>query len=196
MSDLKAEVAARFVAVNGEHPMGAVDDAYVDRHFVPLERLSERCSVAPDVVRRHMLARRLPLPGYLKSDGTEMVPSDLLDLAERAGGIGKLPGWFAAHWTDTVEAAAEWDGYLSGQNVCLRSVTPDTLQRKSYLVSAISQALAEPEESDWWLEELHRLVDELEKLELPFTGYDRLRFGGPVTRDVLIDAVRVKFPRP
>jgi hypothetical protein len=38
------------------------------------------------------------------------------------------------------------------------------------------------------------MVDELESVELPFTGYDRLRFCGPTTRDTLIDAVRARFP--
>jgi hypothetical protein len=31
-------------------------------------------------------------------------------------------------------------------------------------------------------------------VELPFTAYDRLRFGGPTSRDTLIDAVRTRYP--
>jgi hypothetical protein len=49
-------------------------------------------------------------------------------------------------------------------------------------------------ESALWLARLHILVDELESVELPFTGYDRLRFGGPTSRDTLIDAIRERFP--
>jgi hypothetical protein len=33
-------------------------------------------------------------------------------------------------------------------------------------------------------------------LEPPFAAYDRLRFGGPVSRDTCIDAIRERFPRP
>ena len=198
MSDLKVQVAARYAEVNGEHPMTSADDAYVDKYFVPLGDLCERKSISVDTIRRSMLDGQLPLPSYLRSDGTEMVPPDLLDLSEQAGGVGRLRGWFLAHWTDGGEAAAEWEGYLSGQNVCLRVVTPQTLRRKSYLVDAISQAAepAEPGESPGWLAELHALVDELDELELPFTRYDRLRFGKPVSRDTHIDAIRERYPRP
>lgn len=66
---------------------------------------------------------------------------------------------------------------------------------KDELTSAIRDALAEPKpKSALWLARLHILVDELESVELPFTGYDRLRFGGPVSRDTLIDAIRARFP--
>ena len=33
----------------------------------------------PKLVRRLMLANRLPLPSYIRSDGVQMVPRDLLD---------------------------------------------------------------------------------------------------------------------
>jgi hypothetical protein len=66
---------------------------------------------------------------------------------------------------------------------------------KDRLTSAIRDALAEPKPgSALWLARLHILVDELESVELPFTGYDRLRFGGPTSRDTLIDAIRARFP--
>jgi hypothetical protein len=197
MSDLKARVAARFAAINGVHPMTAADDAYVDRYFVPLDKVCAARSLSPDVLRQHMLADRLPLPSYIRSDGTEMVPADLFELADRAGGIGPLPRWFSSHWTDQRKATDEWRSYLSGQYVCLRSVTPGTIQRKDDLVNAIDAALADSQpQSLRWLEDLHRLVDELDEIEPPFAPYDRLRFGHPVSRDTAIDAVRARFPRP
>lgn len=195
MSELARRVAARFVEVNGEHPMTPADDAYVDRHFVTLEELCVGRDETPDDVRAHMLAGRLPLPSYLRSDGTEMVPADLLDLADRAGGIPRLPAWFRAQWADHAKGAEEWRSYLSGQYVCLRSVRPDTIVRKDRLTSAIGEALADAKpESMLWRARLHILVDELESVELPFTGYDRLRFCGPTSRDTLIDSVRDRFP--
>ncbi|MFL6144959.1 MAG: DUF6058 family natural product biosynthesis protein [Labedaea sp.] len=194
MSELAYQLAARYVEVNGDHPMTSADDAYVRRHFVTLDELCLGRDETPDVVRAHMLAGRLPLPSYLCSDGAEMVPADLLDLAVRAGGIHRLPGWFQSMWVDPAEAAEEWAAYLSGRYVCLRSVRPDTIIRKGQLMAAIREALAEPKpESMLWLARLHILVDELESVELPFTGYDRLRFGGPTSRDTLIDGVRARF---
>ena len=90
----------------------------------------------------------------------------------------------------------EWDDYLSGRYVCLRSVTPENMRRKNELVEAISRELAAPVvDSEEWLERLHLLVDELAELEPPFAPYDRLRFGGPVSRDTLIDDVRRQYPR-
>lgn len=77
-------------------------------------------------------------------------------------------------------AEQEWRSYLSGQYVCLKSVTPQNIQRKTELVTAIDAARAE----------LTKLVDELDALEPPFTAYDRLRFNGPVSRDTHIDALR------
>jgi hypothetical protein len=195
MTELARQVAARFVEVNGDHPMTAADDAYVDQYFVTLRELCVGREETPDELRAHMLACRLPLPSYLRSDGVEMVPRDLLGPADRAGGIASLQAWFQSHWNDRDEAAEEWTSYLSGQWVCLRSVRPDTIVRKDRLVTAISEALAEPRpDSMLWLARLHILVDELESIELPFTGYDRLRFGGPTSRDILIESVRSQFP--
>lgn len=179
--DLHARVVARFLEVNGEHPMTAADDRYVDQYFVPLHALSEE----PDVVREHMLAGRLPLPSYLRSDRTEMVPADFLAMAEQAGGVTELAGWFARQdWPSPEVAGQEWRAYLSGQYVCLKSVTPQNIRRKAELVAAIDTVRGQ----------LSQLVDELDALEPPFTAYDRLRFNGPVSRDTHIDALRTGDP--
>jgi hypothetical protein len=190
--ELRSRLAARFAEVNGDHKMTQDDDAYVDKYYVRLEEVSEN----PDELREHMLAGRLPLPSYLKSDGTEMVPAGLLALVEKAGGIGELPGWFAGQgWPNPQVAAEKWQFYLDGQYVCLTSVSPATIQLKTALVAGIDVALRDPRpESAEWLAGLHALVDELDALEPPFADYDRLRFGGPVSRDRYIDGVRREFP--
>jgi hypothetical protein len=188
--DLPAAVAARFVAVNGTHPMTPEDDAYVDEWYAPL------AEVAADVdeARRLMLANRLPLPSYLRSDGAEMVPRDLFALVDRAGGVEALPAWFAAQFDDPADALESWDGYLAGHWVCLRSVTPENMRRKEELVTTIEELLAEPQpESPEWLARLHTEIVALDELEPPFAPYDRLRFGGPVSRDRLIDEPRARF---
>ncbi|MFF5973493.1 DUF6058 family natural product biosynthesis protein [Streptomyces sp. NPDC012769] len=192
-----AEVARRFREVNGDHPMTAADDAYVSAQFTPLERLCAVRGRDASEARRQMLDGRLPLPGYLRSDGAEMVPHDLFDLAARAGGPERLRAWFTAHWADPAEGAEEWAAYLSGRYVCLHRVTPETIRRKNELTAAITAAVRSPRpESARWSAALHALVDELDALEPAFTAYDRLRFGGPTSRDVCVDAVRARFPRP
>ncbi|MFD5323976.1 DUF6058 family natural product biosynthesis protein [Streptomyces sp. NPDC127092] len=196
-TDLKQQIVERFREVNGDHPMTDADDAYVTAQFVSLEELCALHGRDADAVRRLMLGRRLPLPGYLRSDGAEMVPRDLFALAEEAGGVDLLEAWFTAHWADPMAGKAEWNAYLSGQYVCLHSVTPATIQRKDHLTTAIGAAVHEPDAgSAQWTARLHALVDELDTMEPAFTAYDRLRFGGPTSRDTCIDGVRARFPRP
>lgn len=196
-TDLKRQLAERFREVNGDHPMTDADDAYASEQFVVLDELCAAHGRDADEARRLMLEQRLPLPGYLRSDGAEMVPTDLFSLADEAGGIDRLEAWFTAHWTDPVAGGEEWNSYLSGQYVCLHSVTPATIQRKEYLTTAISSAPNEPDAGcAQWFGRLHALIDELDALEPAFTGYDRLRFNGPTSRDTCIDAMRARFPRP
>jgi hypothetical protein len=168
MRDLRSPLAARFAEVNGEHLMTPADDEYVGRHYVTVEEVSERA----DEVREHMLAGWLPLPGYLRSDGAEMVPADLLGLVEKAGGVAELPAWWAGqHWPSAEVAAEEWQGYITGQYVCLKSVTPQTIQLKRALVTGIGLALRDPRpECGQWLDGVHVLVDQLDAIEPPFTG--------------------------
>ncbi|MFF2324945.1 MULTISPECIES: DUF6058 family natural product biosynthesis protein [unclassified Streptomyces] len=194
---LKQQLAERFREVNGDHPMTDADDAYVSAQFVSLEELCAVHGRGSDTVRRLMLGQGLPLPGYLRSDGAEMVPADLFALADEARGVDVLEAWFTAHWVDPVAGKAEWSSYLSGQYVCLRSVTPAAIQRKDYVTTAIGAAASEPGAgSVQWAERLHSLIDELDALEPAFTAYDRLRFGGPTSRDTSITAMRARFPRP
>ena len=194
-SGLERAVAERFYAVNGRHPMTPDDDAYVSEWYVQVEAMAERSGVAADEIRRLMLANRLPLPSYIRSDGAQMVAHDLLALLHEVDGAADLPRWFAAQWDAPAEAVEEWESYLSGQYVCLRDVTPENMRRKNELVKAISAALETADrDSAEWRQELHALVDELDALEPPFAPYDRLRFGGPVSRDRLISDVRQQYP--
>jgi hypothetical protein len=193
---LSEAVAERFYAVNGRHVMSADDDAYVSRWYIQLEELAEGAALTADEICRLMLANRLPLPSYIRSDGAQMVARDLLELLNEAGGADKLPEWFAAQFPTPEEAIEHWDAYLSGQYVCLREVRPEVMRRKNELVGAISGELEAPQpESASCLVRLHALADELDAIEPPFAPYDRLRFGGPVSRDRLIEEVRKRYPR-
>lgn len=194
-TDLSRRVVAKFLEVNGVHLMTPADDAYVDRYYRTVDVVCANRLESPDEVRSGMLAGRLPIPGYLRSDGTEMLPSDYFRLADEAGGVDELESWFLQHWSDHGHAVAEWQFYLNGQYVCLRSTTPLLIQRKDELTAQIVAALARPDpRSAVWLDRLHLLVDELDELTVEFTAYDRLRFGGPVSRDTFINDVRTDYP--
>ena len=154
------------------------DVAYITAHFVALEDPAVRADVA---------AGRLPRPAYVLDDGTEMVAPDHLALAERAGGVDALPAWFQAR------APGEWDAYLSGEYaVCLRAVSPESILRKDELIARIEALLrADPPPPA----ELHAAIDELDALLRPFAPCDRIRFGGPVSRDRYVTALRERYPR-
>ena len=64
------QVRQRYRQVNGDHPMSPEDDCYVRGHFVEVPD--------PDATFDLMLADELPLPSYLLSDGTPMVPADYM----------------------------------------------------------------------------------------------------------------------
>ena len=179
----REELRQRYLEINGDHPMSEADDAYVTRQFRVLEELCAEQDREVEAVRRLMLDGGLPMPGYLRSDGAEMVPADLFALAdEHRDGLRE---WFVGQWSDVATGNEEWDSYLSGQYVCLHSVTPATIQRKDHLVRGIDST-TDPAE-------LKPLVDELDELEPEFTAYDRLRFGSPVSRDTHITAVRARL---
>ncbi|MEO6504248.1 MAG: DUF6058 family natural product biosynthesis protein [Jatrophihabitantaceae bacterium] len=196
-TDPRRQLAELFRAVNGEHQMTEADDAYVDVHFSPLEQLCGAHTLDVRQVRADMLARRIPLPSYLRSDGAEMIPSCYFEVIDAAGGTSELHAWFRAQWPSQAIADTEWADFLDGHYLCLRQPVPGAMRRKSELVREIKGMLEHPRAEDLdWLTGLHERVDELDSVEQPFTGFDRLRFGGPTSRETCIDDVRRDFPRP
>ncbi len=196
LNDL-ATVRARFVEVNGEHPMRADDDAYAREHFA-VARPDQLTDIA---------AGRLPLPAYLLRDGTPMV-ADLRQSLSAAGGLDRLHEWFVAFWPeDPSVAELEWQQFLSGQLVCLRTLDPVSIRTRATLVEQARTAvdrLRVDRRDELALGSLEEAVDGglavsgLDTLLLPMTDYDRLRFGGPTVRDLWVDLVRAEFlePRP
>ena len=196
LSSTLAEVRERYVAVNGEHPMTAEDDAYVRAGFVP---------ATPEAMAL-MLADRLPLPSYVLSDGTPMVPEGHGDLAALAGGVERLHDWFVAFWPDDpATGEEEWGHYLSGQYVCLHEVVPTRIKAKTERVAearAAVELLRRDPHDPTGRGMLGEAVDGvlgvpgLDSLLRPMTAYDRLRFGGPTVRELWVDLPRAEFLTP
>jgi Family of unknown function (DUF6058) len=177
------------------------DLAYIRANYLTLDELCAERAEAPSEVRRRIDEGLLPRPSYVLDEGTEMFPHDFFRLADDAGGVDRL----RRHFEERLRAAGDddvdgqWEGYLSGiYAVCLRDVTPETIARKTKLVTSLCEllVLAKPRHSDW-RERLRREVDELDELEREFApDYDRNegRFGCKPTRDLLIGAARERFP--
>lgn len=192
-----AEVQRRYAVVNGEHEMSPADDLYVHEHFRP----------ATDDELDRMLSGDLPLPSYLLSDGTPMVPDDVGRLAEIAADAGlSLHDWFVAFWPDDpATGEAEWEFYLSGQYVCLREVSPVTIRRKAVLTEQAEAAVAalRADSTDHVArgalgEALDGAIGTqgFQQILLPMAPYVRLRFGGPTSPDVWLTDARKEFLTP
>jgi RimJ/RimL family protein N-acetyltransferase len=196
LSSTVEAVRDRYLAINGDHPMTAEDDAYVREHFVP---------ATPEAMAL-MLSDRLPLPSYVLSDGTPMVPEQHARLAEVAGGTDRLHDWFVAFWEgDEATGEQEWAAYLSGQYVCLREVTPVRIKQKTERIAEARAAVDllrrdphDPIARGMLGEAVDGVlaVPGLDSLLLPMTAYDRLRFGGPTSRETWVDGPRVEFLTP
>lgn len=189
-------VLGRYLAVNGDHPMSAADDAYVREHYVP---------ATPEAMAL-MLEDRLPLPSYVLSDGTPMVPREHGEPAEVAGGVDRLHDWFVAFWGDDLAAGEHaWLRYLSGQSVDLREVMPHRMRQQAERVAEAEAAVAllrqdphDPIARGMLGEAVDGViaVPGLDALLLPMTAYDRLRFGGRTPREAWVDAPRREFLTP
>jgi uncharacterized protein DUF6058 len=194
------------VPVAAPMPLESPDVAYVRRHFRQLDLVSREAGSDLASFRDLIRDGRLPGPAYVLPDGAEMVPADYLEPIEQAGGLARLHGWFVDRYRaaanrldvdasdDTIARA--WNGYLSGEYfVCLKRATPEMMVRKDWLIAGIEELLTHPQPAETeWREHLSNLVDELDRIERPFAGYDRVRFGIRTSRDRLITAVREGFP--
>lgn len=175
------------------------DLRYIRASFTRLDDLS----AAPAHLAALITEGRLPRPAYVLADGTAMVGHDYLALLDAAGTIDALPATFASRYRAAAGTVADvavddaWEGYLTGEyGVCLREVTPETIFRKDQLVATLTAQLASPAPEDpSWRRALLERVIALDRLTRPFAPCDRIRFGGPVSRDRLIDEPRRSYPR-
>jgi Family of unknown function (DUF6058) len=184
--------------------LSAADVEYIRGGFVELDELCSRHARDPLAVRAEIDAGLLPRPSYVLDDGVEMVPADYFGLADQAGGVDRLREAFLRRYALAAAAEPEplaapeeeWQAYLSGEyGVCLREVTPENIVRKSALVERIEAMLAAPDpRHPDWAGRLRGAVEELDALEREFAAFDRIRFGGPSSRDRLITGARNRYP--
>jgi RimJ/RimL family protein N-acetyltransferase len=187
----RREVQQRFRAVNGDHPVTEADDAYLAEHFVevPLPLLGE------------MAAGRAPLATYLRSDGTPMIPASLEETIEWAGGVAGLESWFGDWYAEDegAELEEDWADFLRGQWACLATVRPGPMRRLrkalAQVEAAVTRLRIEPKDHRA-RGSLGEAVGQLDRLLLPETDYDRLRFGRAPLRERWVDEVTTELLTP
>ncbi|MFL5840022.1 MAG: DUF6058 family natural product biosynthesis protein [Thermoleophilaceae bacterium] len=143
----------------------------------------------------------LPQATYVLPDGTPMVPGDHAALLDEVGGdpdavAARFRERFLASGGNPGAAEEEYTAWLSGEyGACLHHTTPEAIVAKDALMTGITALLARPlPTDDRWRAALRGAVDALDALERPFARHDRVRFGGPSSRDRLIVATRERFP--
>jgi hypothetical protein len=77
--------------------------------------------------------------------------------------------------------------------MCLKNNSPENIVRKNWLIDTIEEMVQAPESEGQWIDDLRAAVDELDALERQFCAFDRTYFGGSVSRDRCITAVRERF---
>lgn len=179
------------------HPL---DIAYIKENFVCLEFLCAVANRDAAQVREEIARGERPGVAYTLSDGTQWVSKDYFDLENDRSRFTKrarVEGVRLETYLSEEELEELWCTYLTGvYAVCLHRATPENIVRKSVLVETIEALASLPQEEDpAWLTSLQRAVDELDRLERPFSPvFDREFFGRPPTRDSHITAMRHRFP--
>ena len=170
---------------------GRADIEYARAAFVPIS------AAAQPLVER----RILPRATYVLPDGTPLAPADHAALLEDADGDPDAVAEvfrerFVNAGGDPSAAEEELAAWLSGEyGACLYDTTPETIVAKSALMAAITALLAKPDPLQArWRRALRGAVDALDAIERPFASYDRVRFGGPSSRDRLIVGAHERFP--
>jgi hypothetical protein len=183
-----------------EAEFSSADIEYIRANYRRLEQLCLESGHDPAEVHQLIRATQLPAPSYVLPGGDEMVPQDYFHLVHEAGGPERLRDEFERRYREAGgaedELAADWEGYMEGvYGVCLRQVSPETIVRKSELVTSIEGLLAEAKPKDaGWQNRLHQDVQELDRLEMEFSpDYDRNRFDTPPSRDRLIAVAHERY---
>jgi hypothetical protein len=200
------------------------DDKYIRSRFVSLEWIAQRSQASLAILESWQRRGLFPLPTYVTEDGKEWYSRSYAELVRKAlarrtdlkslfsadylRAAARLrkssPPDYEAEIASTSGAGSNlqeamdlhWRGFISGEyGVCLRVPWVPCMLRKGRLMRSIEELCSDPRiEDPGWRVHLRRSVDTLERLEMPFAQWDRIRFGTPVSRDTHIDAIRLRFP--
>jgi hypothetical protein len=181
------------------------DEGYIRREFFPLEDLCLGRQSHASEYRNKIRSRELPLPTYV-IDSVEYYPSDYFLFPDSVESGSNMKEAFLARYRRIAAAYnespstnivnQEYEGYLSGEyGVCLKTVTPETIFLKGFVIARIDELFENPKPLDeTWRSKLRGLVNRLDGLERQFASCDTGRFGSLPSRVRYIDRARKEYP--
>jgi Family of unknown function (DUF6058) len=181
------------------------DEAYIRGEFFPLEDLCLGRQGHASDYRNRIRSGELPLPTYV-IDSVEYYPSDYFLFPDSIEPGSNIKEAFFARYQriaaaynespSTNRVKQEYEGYLSGEyGVCLKTVTPETIFLKGFVMARIDELFENPEPFDQtWRSKLRGLVYRLDGLERQFAPCDTARFGSLPSRVRYIDRARKEYP--
>ncbi len=181
------------------------DEAYIRGEFFPLEDLCLGRQSHPSDYRKKIRSRELPLPAYV-IDSVEYYPPDYFLFPDSIEPGSDIKEAFSARYRRIAAAYnespstsivnQEYEGYLSGEyGVCLKTVTPETIFLKGFVMARIDELFANPKPFDeMWRSKLRGLVNRLDGLERQFAPCDTGQFGSLPSRVRYIDRARKEYP--
>jgi Family of unknown function (DUF6058) len=205
--------------------MSVEDDRYIRAHFVNIEWLAAKTKMSLATFHQWQWQNLFPQPTYVTEDGEQWYPRSYAGPIQRAKSLKTdLRTLFQEDYKRALEQLRyvspvdyyaelaksavtparpedvielEWQAFLSGQyGVCLRIAWVPCILRKGKLVRTIDELAARPRPDEpVWKHRLRRNVEALDRLEMPFAAWDRLRFGQLTSRDTHITAIRRRFPQ-
>jgi len=130
-----------------------------------------------------------------------MMPADLEETIEWAGGLSGLQTWFRDWYAEAETPAFEedWETFMSGRWACLKTVRPGHMRRLRRFRAQAEGALdrLRTDAQDHRARgSLGEAVGQLDDLLLPETAYDRLRFGRAPVREQWVDQVTDELLSP
>ena len=194
------------------------DLMYITKNLLTMDEIIERSKVSSSKITEWMERGEFPEPTYVTSNGKRWYPRYIVILIQRSNENGTSPkdefindakkvidksklvyrfGRVEETNDSDDELEKMWTDFRSGlYGACLRVPDPKNILSKGELISKIQKMLEKPDLSNAsWCGSLEKCVNELDKVEAEFTSYDRVRFGGQVSRDIFVTDVKKKYPQ-
>jgi uncharacterized protein DUF6058 len=183
----------------------AEDETYIRGEFFSLEDLCLGRQPHPSDYRKKIRSRELPLPTYV-IDSAEYYPADYFLFPDSVESGSNMREAFLARYRRIAAAYnespstnfvnQEYEAYLSGEyGVCLKTVTPETIFLKGFVMARIDELFEKPKPFDeTWRSKLRGLVNRLDGLERQFASCDTGRFGSLPSRVRYIDRAGKEHP--